>query len=101
MLTRCTFGAFSRVLASADRKSTRLNSSHGYISYAVFCLKKKKQAPVDLSAALTPSLTQFKSSGPINCFISLLLLLQADDHIRPRHATVMAYTCNFTLGTLP
>src|SRR5256884_5090069 len=28
---------------SADRKSTRLNSSHGYISYAVFCLKKKKR----------------------------------------------------------
>src|SRR2546422_130546 len=27
-----------------DRKSTRLNSSHGYISYAVFCLKKKKEA---------------------------------------------------------
>src|SRR2546422_2897864 len=30
-----------RVLALRDRKSTRLNSSHGYISYAVFCLKKK------------------------------------------------------------
>src|SRR2546422_2763838 len=30
-------------LARRDRKSTRLNSSHGYISYAVFCLKKKKQ----------------------------------------------------------
>src|SRR2546422_8375001 len=28
----------------ADRKSTRLNSSHGYISYAVFCLKKKKNS---------------------------------------------------------
>src|SRR5687768_17974724 len=28
---------------TADRKSTRLNSSHGYISYAVFCLKKKKK----------------------------------------------------------
>src|SRR2546429_1328927 len=28
-----------------DRKSTRLNSSHGYISYAVFCLKKKKTQP--------------------------------------------------------
>src|SRR2546422_7892759 len=28
-------------LAVLDRKSTRLNSSHGYISYAVFCLKKK------------------------------------------------------------
>src|SRR5687768_18176682 len=30
------------LLRSQDRKSTRLNSSHGYISYAVFCLKKKK-----------------------------------------------------------
>src|SRR2546429_119492 len=30
-------------LRRADRKSTRLNSSHGYISYAVFCLKKKKK----------------------------------------------------------
>src|SRR2546422_6923757 len=29
-------------LLKTDRKSTRLNSSHGYISYAVFCLKKKK-----------------------------------------------------------
>src|SRR2546429_1606857 len=29
-----------------DRKSTRLNSSHGYISYAVFCLKKKKTKEV-------------------------------------------------------
>src|SRR5687768_18292892 len=29
--------------AEKDRKSTRLNSSHGYISYAVFCLKKKKK----------------------------------------------------------
>src|SRR2546422_5342577 len=31
--------------AVTDRKSTRLNSSHGYISYAVFCLKKKKKIP--------------------------------------------------------
>src|SRR5687768_18104609 len=31
-----------RILAG-DRKSTRLNSSHGYISYAVFCLKKKNR----------------------------------------------------------
>src|SRR2546422_8398567 len=31
------------LLRRADRKSTRLNSSHGYISYAVFCLKKKKK----------------------------------------------------------
>src|SRR2546422_6358509 len=38
---------------SGDRKSTRLNSSHGYISYAVFCLKKKKTAgrspPVEMN----------------------------------------------------
>src|SRR2546422_7396536 len=31
-------------LTMEDRKSTRLNSSHGYISYAVFCLKKKKKS---------------------------------------------------------
>src|SRR2546422_6996732 len=30
------------IVPGGDRKSTRLNSSHGYISYAVFCLKKKK-----------------------------------------------------------
>src|SRR2546429_3723827 len=32
-----------------DRKSTRLNSSHGYISYAVFCLKKKKKTTTNTS----------------------------------------------------
>src|SRR3989449_10296778 len=31
------------IRVARDRKSTRLNSSHGYISYAVFCLKKKKK----------------------------------------------------------
>src|SRR2546429_6661741 len=31
------------MLEAIDRKSTRLNSSHGYISYAVFCLKKKNK----------------------------------------------------------
>src|SRR2546429_4921318 len=35
----------------ADRKSTRLNSSHGYISYAVFCLKKKKTDPTHITNA--------------------------------------------------
>src|SRR5687768_17756613 len=33
----------ARARLRSDRKSTRLNSSHGYISYAVFCLKKKKK----------------------------------------------------------
>src|SRR2546422_7597765 len=35
--------AIAFAIAAGDRKSTRLNSSHGYISYAVFCLKKKKK----------------------------------------------------------
>src|SRR3989449_7834409 len=35
--------AWQAVARQLDRKSTRLNSSHGYISYAVFCLKKKKK----------------------------------------------------------
>src|SRR2546422_2309852 len=33
----------NKINSKLDRKSTRLNSSHGYISYAVFCLKKKKK----------------------------------------------------------
>src|SRR2546422_283006 len=36
-------GAISPQVGDRDRKSTRLNSSHGYISYAVFCFKKKKR----------------------------------------------------------
>src|SRR2546422_6686176 len=36
------FGGSVAIAGKTDRKSTRLNSSHGYISYAVFCLKKKK-----------------------------------------------------------
>src|SRR5687768_18026866 len=35
------WGIFLNPMDGEDRKSTRLNSSHGYISYAVFCLKKK------------------------------------------------------------
>src|SRR3712207_7735189 len=37
----------------ADRKSTRLNSSHANISYAVFCLKKKTQAPMTSAGRTT------------------------------------------------
>src|SRR5256885_5557777 len=39
----------------ADRKSTRLNSSHLVISYAVFCLKKKKNVATQLRAAVVAS----------------------------------------------
>src|SRR5687768_17703391 len=48
-----------RVLAvELDRKSTRLNSSHGYISYAVFCLKKKKKYKKKILNKMT-SITHF------------------------------------------
>src|SRR2546429_9236087 len=43
-------------LRREDRKSTRLNSSHGYISYAVFCLKKKK--PIRRSSRRTPAISR-------------------------------------------
>src|SRR5687768_17665178 len=52
-------------LVFGDRKSTRLNSSHGYISYAVFCLKKKTKhgewAPVH--ASLPPLLRAVRRPG--------------------------------------
>src|SRR5438034_3520875 len=44
---RCLGGALM-LLAARDRKSTRLNSSHTVISYAVFCLKKKKKEKITL-----------------------------------------------------
>src|SRR2546429_6389563 len=40
---------YQRFFVRKDRKSTRLNSSHGYISYAVFCLKKKNNLVVQSS----------------------------------------------------
>src|SRR3712207_7027592 len=47
------------LLARGDRKSTRLNSSHANISYAVFCLKKKKIAHrcIHISSALSNLIT--------------------------------------------
>src|SRR2546421_3046355 len=41
-----------------DRKSTRLNSSHDQISYAVFCLKKKKKTKIKMRTQTTRALTQ-------------------------------------------
>src|SRR3712207_7130311 len=50
---RVRFEEFSFPYFKEDRKSTRLNSSHANISYAVFCLKKKTQHP-HLTCALRP-----------------------------------------------
>src|SRR5438034_1697849 len=55
--SRSPTGLLSGRTLSPDRKSTRLNSSHTVISYAVFCLKKKKTAgPGSGSAAIRPQL---------------------------------------------
>src|SRR2546429_4482556 len=47
-----------------DRKSTRLNSSHGYISYAVFCLKKKKKRQDDQVGEKRDTLARPDSATP-------------------------------------
>src|SRR3712207_7365615 len=47
--TRCRPLLVGPMRADRDRKSTRLNSSHTNISYAVFCLKKKKKETIDHS----------------------------------------------------
>src|SRR5256885_11690608 len=52
-------------LAALDRKSTRLNSSHLVISYAVFCLKKKKQNKISsISHLATASSVALSSATP-------------------------------------
>src|SRR2546422_3342029 len=48
-----------------DRKSTRLNSSHGYISYAVFCLKKKnKRIPSELKLTMLSQCKTMTAARP-------------------------------------
>src|SRR5438128_3670530 len=51
LVDRVSLVGGAEVLDGADRKSTRLNSSHGSISYAVFCLKKKNN--IDVAEAET------------------------------------------------
>src|SRR2546430_9536401 len=56
-----------RARGQRDRKSTRLNSSHSQISYAVFCLKKKKNTTTQLAVralAHTPSRCARRTSPP-------------------------------------
>src|SRR5690554_7701350 len=82
----------SRSTAPLDRKSTRLNSSHVRISYAVFCLKKKTSRgspakpppPLPPSAAVPPS-----TSNP-------RLPLPAPPHPHPPHTPSLHYTPHCT-----
>src|SRR5256885_13288371 len=66
--------ASTRAASGRDRKSTRLNSSHLVISYAVFCLKKKKQISAIDVMHFSPSLTT-PITSPLHLVLSLLLLV--------------------------
>src|SRR2546429_712032 len=67
----------------ADRKSTRLNSSHGYISYAVFCLKKKTQRSVTNLAATIRHHARRKNPAHTRPLLT-------DISVRPRHPSIPA-----------
>src|SRR2546430_13253590 len=56
---RCTVVSFSSIACFVDRKSTRLNSSHSQISYAVFCLKKKKETQIGSRVDTTAVISAF------------------------------------------
>src|SRR2546429_1337579 len=60
-----TSRSISGPTSRTDRKSTRLNSSHGYISYAVFCLKKKKKKRMK-SLCADPRLSTLVTFLPVN-----------------------------------
>src|SRR2546422_5543013 len=72
----------------ADRKSTRLNSSHGYISYAVFCLKKKNKHR-----------EQYPNK---NAYRSVLVTHSHQQHTASSHPTALhrydrtAHSCHYT-----
>src|SRR2546429_1170196 len=65
---------------ASDRKSTRLNSSHGYISYAVFCLKKKKIQLLPLTHICTINTTTSYTIHIISSYI--LTQITASNHLQ-------------------
>src|SRR2546427_5020041 len=58
--------ALDDAVAALDRKSTRLNSSHSQISYAVFCLKKKKKQILDQDEQIVVDQVSVKQLGERN-----------------------------------
>src|SRR5256884_1785892 len=71
--------------SAVDRKSTRLNSSHGYISYAVFCLKKKKTVHIVIMiATIAINSTHTRSSLKHATMRSLCRALVSSDSNRGR-----------------
>src|SRR6266542_4294238 len=72
---------------SGDRKSTRLNSSHGSISYAVFCLKKKKTVREVSTDDLSGPATEVDSADPRPRGPSLLWRRAEATRVRPRESS--------------
>src|SRR3989449_6275743 len=68
------------VVRTRDRKSTRLNSSHGYISYAVFCLKKKRNHRTEQNVTLS------KNNAYVHSLLMQSILLWGADvtHLKSR-----------------
>src|SRR2546430_3348260 len=74
------------VIGEQDRKSTRLNSSHSQISYAVFCLKKKKTTHLIVNINLSLISSPVSDYGPlVRCASpSYLLIRDLETHISNR-----------------
>src|SRR2546429_1397591 len=77
------------ILPSRDRKSTRLNSSHGYISYAVFCLKKK----ITVGCLLLGCFVRIFFIGPSSCLCAVLCSFTFLPSLCLMPCSVMAFLC--------
>src|SRR5256885_9803366 len=77
----------SKMNFCTDRKSTRLNSSHLVISYAVFCLKKKKNKMIDLRPqfAIFPARDRLAfATAPCHPYLSYLRLVHGVEYLDVR-----------------
>src|SRR2546430_2892000 len=92
---KCLNGAVHARACLADRKSTRLNSSHSQISYAVFCLKKKKKTS---NGGRYASITTLQASTSA---IPIILTIDCDDVLttRSEDMCVEHYTTNLYYTT--
>src|SRR5256885_8879578 len=77
-----------RRLAGRDRKSTRLNSSHLVISYAVFCLKKKK---IDTLIAQFKFLTNRSTNASCYCIVIFFYRLFGTVAPKPRYSSTRLF----------
>src|SRR2546429_6217076 len=95
LLISCMTPAASCPTAARDRKSTRLNSSHGYISYAVFCLKKKTHNHAALEKIEEHPADEKSTRGvhpPLPAPALLSESVAFEDHPRvPHHEIILLY----------